>query len=130
VVARAAQLKIARLDRSLAKSGQTVILQRIIGTVNQARSVVTLKAHVRSYDGVQLQGGIVQGDRRVIISPTEIIANNWPGGLSGNRVDDPRVPRRGDSIIIAGRECAVLNGAPIYLDGTSDLVRIDIQVRG
>lgn len=123
-------MKIARLDRSLARSGQTVILQRTIGTTNQARITATMKAHVRGYQPQDLLQGITQGDRKVIISPTDIIKSQWPGGQAGVLSGDQRVPRKGDAIIVAGRECAIQNAAPIYLDGTSDLIRIDIQVRG
>lgn len=119
------------LDRKLRSRGQDVILRRITGTTNQANVDCTCRALVRGYRADELAGGIIQGDSLVILSATDIIAAQWPGGqavTSPPGVNDPRVPRKGDKVIVEGRIRNVEAADPIYVAG--DLHRINLQVRG
>lgn len=120
---------IAMLDRQLAAHGQDVTLRRLTGTQLIPFDVVC-RAFVRGYGPDELTGTIAQGDSLVILSPTEIEANDWPGPNSSATPDtsDRRVPRKGDKVVIAGRVRNVEAPAPIYLGG--ELVRINLQVRG
>lgn len=122
---------IASLDRQLAAIGEDVILRRTIGTANQVNIDVVCRAFVRGYEPKELVGSIVQGDSQVTISPTQINRAQWPGGqpvTSPPSATDPRVPRKGDKMIVAGKPRNVEAAAPIYLAG--ELVRIDLQVKG
>lgn len=119
---------IAALNRVLAAHGEDIRLQRLMGT-QQVPVEVACRAHVRGYEPHELVGGIAQGDSRVLISPTEIEAAQWPGGqVEGAVVGDARVPKKGDRLFIAGRARQVEAVKPIYLDG--ELVRIEMAVRG
>jgi stage V sporulation protein SpoVS len=115
---------IAMLDSMLLRNGEDVVLQKIVaGSVSAS---VTCRAIVRGYRPEELLAGIVQEDRQVIISPTEIDAAAWPGGADGP--EDEREPVKGDRVKIAGRVHAIEAATGIRLAGT--LVRIEMQVRG
>ena len=129
---------VADLDAALASDGETVELQRLVGT--QLIPIrVACRAFVRSYDARELVGGITQDQSRVIISPSEIIRAGWPGpdvevrnaaGVVTTALSqqDRRVPRRGDKVVIAGKPRNIEVAMPIYVDGA--LVRIDLRVLG
>lgn len=113
---------IAILDRQLAEHGQTITLRR-----NGSPNVdVSLSAFVRGYEPRELNGGVVQGDSEVTISPTGI--GSWPGALAQSDGSDTKVPRKNDKVLIAGRLRNIEASAPIYIGST--LVRINLQVRG
>lgn len=122
---------IRALDRSLARSGEDVILRRIVGTTAQVNIDCPARAHVRGYEPSQLAGSIIQGDRQVIMSPTDIDRAQWPGGqpvTSPAPAADPRIPVNGDRVIIQGQSTVVIAADPVVRGGV--LVRINIQVRG
>ncbi len=114
---------LSALNRSLARAGQSVTLQRVTGgtTVVQA---ITLLAHVRGYEPQELVNGITQTDSKVILSPTSVAAFN-SGAAAGL---DIRVPIKGNRMIIAGRTRNV--EAAIGLYEGADLVRIECRVLG
>lgn len=119
------------LDQMLRSDGQQVILRRMVGTTNRASVDCTCWASVRGYQPQELAGAVIQGDSAVVISGTDIIAAQWPGGepiTSPPTGTDPRVPRAGDFVIIQGRIRAIVSAAPIYVG--NDLVRVNIQARG
>lgn len=119
------------LDQFLAADGQDVILRRITGTTNQIVVDCPCRAFVRGYQPKELAGGIIQGDTHVILSATDINRAQWPGGEAVTNppgINDPRVPRTGDRIIIEGRARGVIFADPVYVDG--ELHRINVQVRG
>lgn len=121
---------IAMLDRQLAAHGEEIRLQRLTlgpGGV-QIPFEVVCNAFVRGYAPDELVGGITQQDAKVIISPTEIIANDWPGPATSPTTSDRRVPRKGDRTYIAGKARAVEAAAGLYLAG--ELVRIEMRVLG
>lgn len=116
-----AKRAIKALDRALGKVGQTVTLQRPgAGAVVVAEA--TVKAVIHNYAPAELVGGIIQGDSRVILSPTGIVAANWPSAGG-----DP-VPRKGDRLSAAGRGRVVESATPFRVG--DDLVRIELLVRG
>lgn len=102
------------LDRALAADGNDVTLQRL---VNGSLVKVAVRAALAGYEPHQLVGNVKQGDRKVVISNTEIANANWPGP-----------PRSGDQIVIDGRAWAVQGCDPISLGG--EYVRHNIQIRG
>lgn len=81
---------------------------------------------LNDYRPEEIVGGIIQGDSRVILSPTQIIAGSW-GGTPADGTDG-RVPVKNDHLIVAGRARVVQAAVPFYMDG--QLVRIELQVRG
>jgi hypothetical protein len=119
------------LDQMLRSDGQQVTLRRMVGTTNRVPVDCTCWASVRGYQPQELAGAVIQGDSHVVLSGTDIIAAQWPGGepiTSPPTALDPRVPRTGDFLVIEGRTRAIVSAAPIYVG--DDLVRVDIQARG
>ncbi|MFD1623890.1 hypothetical protein [Azospirillum griseum] len=120
--------EIAALDRALAVAGEPVLLRRFYG-VNPRTSVdVECMAFVRGYKPQELIGSITQTDIFVILSPTEIERAKWPGGSGLSGTPDPRVPRKGDSLVVRGTMRNVEAVGPVYARG--ELVRIEMNVKG
>lgn len=121
---------IARLDASLARRGEDVVLRR--ATLAAGNVLIpfdaTVRGFVRGYEPAEITGTIIQGDTKVIVSPTDIDAAGWPGPTVGTVVGDRRVPRKGDVVVVQGAPRQVQAAAPKYVMGT--LVRIEIQARG
>ncbi|WP_371346471.1 hypothetical protein [Ancylobacter sp. IITR112] len=118
---------LVALDRQLRLHGQNATLRRYVGTgPSRTASDVTVRVRLDAYLPEELVGGIIQGDSRAILSPTQIIAASW----GGTPVDgtDGRVPVKTDNLIVAGRARNILAATPFYMDG--QLVRIELQVRG
>lgn len=116
--------KIARLDRSIARTGETVTLQRTAvdaaGAVTVAQSL-TLPAWVRANYPQDTDDGSVR-ENRVVISSTQIlVAAGSPPEAFGLPVKDDRILIQDDTSIIE-------NVAPIYYGGA--LVRIELICRG
>ena len=122
------EMEVRELDVALAADGQDITLRRFIGTTNRTNIDVQCRAFVRLYTPQQLTPNTIQGDTKVILSPTEIIAAQWPGAGQTPTAADARVPRKGDQVIVAGTPRNVEAGYPIYLD--DQLVRLELQVRG
>lgn len=112
------QQAIAKLDRAIAKNGQTVTLRR--GTAVAPVATATVKAHVRGYDPDELVGGITQKDSKAILSPNGL--ENWPGGMLVGGGSDA------DWIRIDGRWRTILAAIPVKMNDV--LVRIELQVKG
>jgi len=121
---------IAMLNRQLAAHGQDIRLTR--NTLGPGGVLIPFsvecRAFVRSYKADELVGGIIQGDTLVVLAPTEIEAQGWPGAEVTPTNQDRRVPRKDDKCVIAGKSRNVEAGTPFYLNG--ELVRIELQVRG
>lgn len=125
--------EIADLDRALALDGEDIVLRRVKGTTlaTQQNVDVTCRAFVRGFAPNELVGAITQQDSRVVLSPTQIDAADWPADeADSTSLIDPRIPRknRGDKCIIQGRLCSVEAAKGIWIDDT--LIRIDMTVRG
>jgi hypothetical protein len=124
-----ASREIARLDRSLAKKGQDVVLSRM---VSGSRVSVPCRAFVQGYQPHEITplSGIQQGDRRVVMSLTQINAAGWPGTVQAPGAEDQRIPSLGfkDLVSIAGHAVAVQSCNPLRVDNV--LVRLEVQVRG
>jgi hypothetical protein len=116
---------VASLDAALAEDGEDIILRRTVSGVN---TDVTCRAFVRAVSAEQLMAGVSQDNSNVIISPTEIINNGWPGTSTLPDSQDARVPVTTDKLVIAGKSRAIKTAQPIYVAG--ELVRINIMVLG
>jgi hypothetical protein len=119
---------IADLDQALLEVGEDATLRRmqLVAGVQSVLSSVDVRIVMRQYGPQELVGGITQGDSFVILSPSEIIAANWPGTVTSP--GDKRVPKHGDQLIVQGIARTVQTGTPFYIAGA--LVRLELQVRG
>lgn len=109
---------LAALDRQLAAHGQTVTLRRqtIVNPVTYRE--VTVTAVVRKYRPEELAGTIVQGDRQVIMSDSEIAADGWPGP-----------PQVNDRVVIDGATATVVKAVDTIKVGATT-VRHNLTVTG
>lgn len=118
------------LDYALALDGMNIELRSVTPGPAGIYLPVTVRAVVRRYQPEELVGGITQSHRRIIISPTQIEAEGWPGPQSSSdpSTRDRRVPKKGDKAIVAGRMYNVEDAHGIYVD--DGLVRIEMQALG
>lgn len=117
--------EVTALNVALAEDGEDIILRRVTSGVNND---VTCRAFVRGVSDQQLIAGVSQDNSNVIISPTQIIENDWPGVSTLPASQDDRVPTTTDKLVIAGKVRAIKSALPIYVTG--ELVRINIMVLG
>ena len=129
-MSRVSEMEVRELDKSLRVDGQDIVLRRLVGTTNQIAVDVRCRAFVRSIAATVTTPAVIQANMKIIMSPTEIINEQWPGGEPEvpPRLDDPRVPRRNDQVIVAGALANVMDCDPIYL--ANDLIRLELLVRG
>lgn len=125
---------IEALDAALAEVGEDIILRRIIGTgPSKIRIDVTARAMVRTVAPDVLVGTQKASTIKVILSPTEIAAAQWPGGRPPENPPatvDPAIPRPGDIVIIkrTGRSYSVILCGPMVVGGI--LARIELTAEG
>lgn len=121
---------IARLDESLARRGQDIVLRKVIGTANQAFVDVDVRAHVSGFRPEELiaGSGITQDFCKVIMSPTEIDRAEWPGGVPAEFIGDARVQIKGWKAVIDGRARTIEAAVPMRSRG--ELVRLELTVAG
>jgi hypothetical protein len=121
-----AATKIARLDRSIARTGETVTLQRTAtdgsGAVTVAMQLTNCPAHVRASAPQDLLDPGVK-EMRVIISSTHLLAE-----VMGSPAMAFGIPQRDDRLLIQGDPSNVQEVAPIYYGGA--LVRVNLLCRG
>jgi hypothetical protein len=124
---------ITALDDALAQNGQDVVLRRVVGSANID---VKCRASVRAFRPEELIGGITQSDSLVIMSPTQILAGQWPGGqvvsrsplLPSTSVSPAWLPKNTDRVIVDGRSRAITFVKPISVG--SGIVRLELTVAG
>jgi hypothetical protein len=121
---------ISRLDGSLARRGEDVVLTRMVKIAGSMVAVsVTCRASVRAVKATELDDNMKLTDLALVISPTQILAANWPGvdelTPSGSGVDQ-HVPRITDQISVQGKSGNIVLVKPIRLAGT--WVRCDLVV--
>jgi hypothetical protein len=91
-------LLIARLDRQLAKKGETVKLRRRVGTTTTFVEI-DVRVRLTGYRAEELVGAVKQTDSMFVMSPTQIDAASatWPGAAGGGAM-----PKIGDFLKSAG----------------------------
>ena len=126
---------LAQLDRRLARRGEMIYLRRnSTAGANQSYVQCELPAIVRALSIEQLVGEIAQQNFFVIISPTHIIRQQWPGGkppaATGGIIapSDPRIPNTNDVVYVRGMQKAVQRVAPVFDRG--ECIRIELTVLG
>lgn len=105
----------AAVQRAIARTGQPLTLRRIATGV--APVAVAVTGVVRGYAPHELVGGIVQGDRRVVISNAEIAAASWPGP-----------PRKGDQVV-DGTQVLTIQAVNTVTRGSA-IAKHEITARG
>lgn len=116
---------IARLDDALARRGEDCLLRRTDG----ADKDVTVRAGVRGVRADELVGAVTQDYSKAVISMTQILAAGWPTGhvLDPEKVD-PRLPRKGDALIVKKRRREIMFVNPIAVGDI--VVRVEMLVAG
>jgi hypothetical protein len=107
---------VSRVLDALERKGRTISLRRRIGTSNSFTEVSPL-GYDRGYKAQELLGGIVQGDREVVIGNAEIAAASWPAPV-----------RKGDVVVMDGVTATVQGARSMYV-GTVPAAHI-LWVRG
>lgn len=105
-----------RILDMLQRHGRSASLRRRVGTTSSF-TTVSLKAFDRGFKAQELVGGIVQGDREVVIGNAEIDQADFPGP-----------PRKGDVVVIDGISATVQGVLTMY-DGVTRAAHI-LWVRG
>ena len=108
---------IAALDRKIAETGETVFVRRYTGTTSAYVEVECL-AMVRGYNPHEVVAGsyVVNGDRKVIISPASLDNGTWPFP-----------PKVNDKVVVGGKVHNVQY--PDIIKMADKAVRIEMQVR-
>ncbi len=109
---------IGHLDRKISQVGEDVQLQRPAGPVTP--TIYAATANCRAFVRSETQVGII----KVILSPTDLIREGWPGA-TGQDVGDPLVPKKTDKIFAQGRQRTMEAIRPTYMDGV--LVRVELD---
>lgn len=110
---------IAMLDRQIAEHGQTVAIERLVGTgpgATRQGGDVPVPAFVRTLREEELIAGMTQNDLLVVVSPSGLAA--WPHG----------VPVKGDKVLVDGRSHNIELPQPVKIAGA--LVRLNLKVKG
>lgn len=121
---------IAMLNGQLALHGEDTVLRRIYGQAGNIAVVdVGVRARVNAFSETELVGGIAETDSKVVMSPSEIAAAQWPGGeLPSLTVPNPSLPRRNDKLVVNGRARNIEFVNPVSIGAA--LVRIELRISG
>lgn len=122
--------EIVALDAALDRAGEDVVLSRVVkrSGVNVA-ATVTCRAAVRAVRSDEIVGAMKITDMTVVISPTQIVAADWPGQDDNATVGvDKHIPRVTDSVTIQGKPKQIIAAKPIFVGGV--WVRTDMVVSG
>lgn len=123
----------AALDTALAAAGEDIVLRRQIASgQNVANIDVECRARVDTVSADEIAGTIAVSDLKIIMSPTEILAAQWPGGVPVypvSNASDPRIPRITDFVIARGKVRQVKMVDPKII-GAEGWCRINLVVAG
>jgi hypothetical protein len=125
---------VARLDRFLKRRGEPVTLYRTVGVAVQSNVTATVNGIVRTFSAQQLIAGLTQQNYLVVLSPTDLRKQGWPGGVAARAdgtplvIGDPAIPKISDKIAFRGQQRSITMIAPVY-DG-AECVRIELKVVG
>jgi hypothetical protein len=113
----------ASLDAALLAAGEDIILRRrtMVGDVVTDTDVVC-RARVDTVNSNEIAGTIAVSDLKVIISPTELLAANWPDGTGSP-------PRTTDFIVARGKLRQIKVVDPKII-GDEGLCRINLIAAG
>ncbi|MFN4283514.1 MAG: hypothetical protein ACK4NA_12830 [Alphaproteobacteria bacterium] len=112
---------VAAYARGLMQGGITVTLRRYSGS-GESRTTTdaaNIRARLLGYAPEELVAPVQQGDSRVIVLAQDLADLSWP-----------MPPRRGDAVIVSGKELLVENVDYNTRRIAGVLVAYDMQVRG
>ena len=109
---------VAMLDRQVARVGQMITLVR-----STPAATLDVMAFVTTDGAREFMGGIMQGDVKIIVSPSVLITAPWDATAT-----DPRRVLPTDKVIVQGRQRQIIAILPQFF--LADLVRLELQVRG
>ena len=126
---------LAQLNRRLNRRGELVDLRRISGASNSTYVQCRIPAIIDPLTVEQLVAGITQQNFLVIVSPTHILRQQWPGGYTPpatggiiTSFNDPRLPRVNDKVYVRTAQKNVDQVSPIFDRG--QCIRIEMKVIG
>ena len=123
----------AALDAALLAAGEDITLRRQVASgQNVANIEVTCRARVDTVGADEIAGTIAVSDLKIIMSPTEILAAQWPGGVPVypvSNASDVRIPRITDFVIARGKVRQVKMVDPKII-GTDGWCRVNMVVAG
>lgn len=121
-----AESKIARLERSIARAGQTVLFERLSTDSATGASIIEMSVSVPAWTRTSFPQDFIDNDARdirIVVSPTV---------LFGTEIGSPPqvfgLPKRDDRTIIEGEVANIQQIMPIYYNG--EIVRINLLCRG
>jgi hypothetical protein len=127
----AGEAEIAALDAALARAGEDVVLRRVVKRSSVLVDAdVTCRAAVRAVSAEQIVGRVTERSMTVILSPTQILAEGWPGvdeAVISSTIDQS-LPKETDKAVVQGREREILTSKPVYVGGA--WVRHEMVVQG
>lgn len=121
-----AQNKIDRLERSIAREGETVTLERLSVDPTTGIQVIELSIVVPAWVRSSIPQDLIDNearDMKVVISPRLLLAETV-----GSPPQAFGIPQRDDRIIIQGSSANIQQVDPIYYGGVP--VRINMICRG
>jgi hypothetical protein len=125
---------LAQLDRRLERRGEDITLHRQVGTTTISFVEANVPAIIRVLTVAQLVGNITQTNFFIILSPTHLLKQQWPGGrtppATGGIITpvDVRVPTVNDKVYVRGSQKAINRVAPVFDAG--ECIRIELTVLG
>lgn len=123
----------AALDAALLEAAEDIVLRRQVASGSNIANIdVTCRARVDTVNADEIAGTIAVSDLKIIMSPTEILAAQWPGGVPAypvSNASDPRIPRITDFVIARGKVRQVKMVDPKII-GADGWCRINMVVAG
>jgi hypothetical protein len=123
----------AALDAALASAGEDIVLRRQIASGSNVANIdVTCRARVDTVGADEIAGTIAVSDLKIIMSPTQILAAQWPGGVPAypvSNASDVRIPRITDFVIARGKVRQVKMVDPKII-GADGWCRVNMVVAG
>jgi hypothetical protein len=123
----------AALDAALLEAAEDIVLRRQVASGSNIANIdVTCRARVDTVNADEIAGTIAVSDLKIIMSPTEILAAQWPGGVPAYPVSsasDVRIPRITDFVIARGKVRQVKMVDPKII-GADGWCRINMVVAG
>jgi hypothetical protein len=119
------------LDRALDRNHRLITIRRVVGQSPNAIVIdaVDVRAAINNYEPEDLVGDIQQGTSKVIMSPTDLERQQWPGGLPPTAKEKDRYPLNGDLAIVDGKARKINGDAELFKIG-AEVVRLEFDILG
>lgn len=119
------------LDDALEARGEDVVLRRQVAAGDTVSNIdVTCRARVDIVNADEIGGKVSQADLKIIMSPTQILDSQWPGGVPDHPVvdgEDVRMPRATDFVVCRGKQREIRVVDPKF---TPEWCRINLVAAG